>query len=70
MIFHSSAVKHKAEMAQMAQMRAERERRALVIAVLNRSEGIPMSMRKIEMMTIIQQSNVYAEKLSLYISTT
>ncbi|MFS0754137.1 hypothetical protein ABC383_05500 [Noviherbaspirillum sp. 1P10PC] len=50
------------EIAQMAQIRTERERRACLIALLNRSEGISMSVRGDEMMTIIQQSNVCAGK--------
>jgi hypothetical protein len=47
-------MRHAVETAQMAQIRAARERRACFIAVLNRSEGIPMIMRSTEMMTIIQ----------------
>jgi hypothetical protein len=50
------------EIAQIAQIRAERERCACAIALLNRSEGIPMSVRRDEKMTIIQQSNVCAGK--------
>nr|WP_217344451.1 hypothetical protein [Noviherbaspirillum sp. L7-7A]MBV0878603.1 hypothetical protein [Noviherbaspirillum sp. L7-7A] len=59
---------HKAEIAQIAQRRAERERRACFIAVHNRSEGIPISVCRKQMMTIIQQSNVCAGKLNCYIS--
>jgi hypothetical protein len=61
-IFQSSAIRQRVEIAQIAQIRTERDRPACFIAVLNRSEGIPMSMRRHEMMTIIQQSNVCAGK--------